>query len=60
MARSKAERRAAMRHAVETWPEHRREMEEWYARLKERWRQEDERRERRRALFRKFLLLRRS
>jgi hypothetical protein len=54
------ELQARIQHAIETWPEHRRQTEEWYARIQERWRQEDERRERRRALFRRILLFRRS
>jgi hypothetical protein len=54
------ELQARIQRAIEAWPEQRRETEEWYARLQERWRQEDERRERRRALFRRILLLRRS
>jgi hypothetical protein len=60
MGKRSPEQQERIRRAIETWPEHRREMEEWFARLQERWRQEAERRERRRALFRKFLLLRRS
>ena len=54
------ERRAAIRRALEAWPEQRRESEAMYECLKARWREEDERRERRRALLRRVLLLRRD
>ena len=37
------------------WAQERRDFEAMYERLKARWREEDERRERRRALFRKLL-----
>ena len=54
------ELQARIRRAIEAWPEHRRQTDEWFARLQVRWREEAERRERRRALLRKVLLLRRS
>jgi hypothetical protein len=55
MGNSNPDWRAEIRREIEAF-----DSEEWYARLKERWRQEDKRRERRRALFRRILFLGRS
>ena len=60
MGKRSPEQEERIRRSIETWPEHRREMEAMYARFKERWRMEVERRERRRALLRRFLPLRRG
>jgi hypothetical protein len=42
------------------WARNTREFEEMYERLKARWREEDERRERRRRMIRRFLPFRRA
>jgi hypothetical protein len=44
----------------EQWDRNTREFEAMYARLKARWREEDERRERRRRLVRRLLPFRRA
>lgn len=49
------------RHALRAqWARNTREFEEMYERLKARWREEDERRERRRRMIRRFLPFRRA
>lgn len=52
MGNSNPDWRAEIRREIEEF-----DAEEWYARLKERWREEAERRERRRALIHKILML---
>ena len=54
---SPEERRAQLRAQ---WDRNTREFEAMYARLKERWRAEDERRERRRRLIRRVFPFRRA
>jgi hypothetical protein len=54
------EERDAFRRRQAAWREHRREMEAMVERLHERWRLEDERRERRRRRLRRFLPTRRA
>lgn len=49
------EEREELRQLKAKWEQERRDFEAMYERLKARWREEDERRERRRRLVRRFI-----